>query len=612
MSTQNPPTATPGLRLLTPKEQALRAISTACEERKPACTQVIWVSMFFDGTNNNKKRDQEDVPDPAKRSHSNIAVLHDTFKSEASAGYFRFYIPGVGTKFPEIGEENETSDGKSLATGGEARIHHAMIQLYNAVHRAVNTDKPLISRNTAQADINDFSKLKNVWTLGSSKRKAYFDKLEIQLKSAIKNKKPEVKLINLSVFGFSRGAAEARAFTTWMLECCKSEGGGLTFCGIPIRFQFLGLFDTVASVGMADSAPGVGRGGVVEMADGLMDWADGTLDIPPEVERCVHYVAAHEIRKSFPLSSVRRGKGYPANTVEVIYPGAHSDVGGGYAPGDQGKSRGGRDKLLSQVPLVQMYLEARKSGVPLQDIETLRGESKTARTADDLQLSPDLAQHFQAYMQWAQVSPGPVEDMAFTHMRRYWQWRRQAAPHFDTLESVRSANAQDREDLKASEGDFQKDVSAIPLKAEWAAAGGREPRRTGQVMTPAEKAIHEDGRKRGEVPKAAFTFLDRYVHDSHASFYIIGPVTAQERQDTAAQVVKKQKAGKPLSPFEQRVADGQRKTPAEFPVMRDADRDDLLAMTDSAAARKISAAMAKDGRRESGGHVHQRKVFDAS
>nr|WP_232346490.1 DUF2235 domain-containing protein [Cupriavidus sp. USMAA2-4] len=33
----------------------------------------------------------------------------------------------------------------------------------------------------------------------------------------------------------------------------------------------------------------------------------------------------------------------------------HSDVGGGYAPGNQGRSRGGHASLLSQIPLVHIY-----------------------------------------------------------------------------------------------------------------------------------------------------------------------------------------------------------------------------------------------------------------
>jgi Uncharacterized alpha/beta hydrolase domain (DUF2235) len=59
-----------------------------------------------------------------------------------------------------------------------------------------------------------------------------------------------------------------------------------------------------------------------------MDWANG-LEIPPLIEQCVHMVAAHEIRNSFPLDSALQGLQYPFNVREMVYPGAHSDVGGG-------------------------------------------------------------------------------------------------------------------------------------------------------------------------------------------------------------------------------------------------------------------------------------------
>ncbi|WP_335582963.1 hypothetical protein [Cupriavidus malaysiensis] len=43
------------------------------------------------------------------------------------------------------------------------------------------------------------------------------------------------------------------------------------------------------------------------------------------------------------------------NVEEWLFPGVHSDVGGGYAPGNQGRSRGGHAALLSQIPLVRTY-----------------------------------------------------------------------------------------------------------------------------------------------------------------------------------------------------------------------------------------------------------------
>ena len=41
---------------------------------KPDCKRNISIGIFFDGTNNNKKRDQEDISDPLKRSHTNMGI----------------------------------------------------------------------------------------------------------------------------------------------------------------------------------------------------------------------------------------------------------------------------------------------------------------------------------------------------------------------------------------------------------------------------------------------------------------------------------------------------------------------------------------------------------
>ena len=69
---------------------------------------------------------------------------------------------------------------------------------------------------------------------------------------------------------------------------------------MPIKIVFMGLFDTVASVGIPYLAP---------FAAGHMGWADGTLrlsDSEAFLEHCVHMVAAHEQRSCFPVDSIRR------------------------------------------------------------------------------------------------------------------------------------------------------------------------------------------------------------------------------------------------------------------------------------------------------------------
>ncbi len=149
------------------------------------------------------------------------------------------------------------------------------------------------------------------------------------------------------------------------VQCLQHKGETDPDCNLPISVEFLGLFDTVASVGVSHMVP---------VVEGHMAWADGTQELPSEeiygglVKRCVHLVSTHEQRLSFPMDSIRRSDGtYPTSSTEVIYPGVHSDLGGGYPPGDQGKARGENDGLLlSQIALHEMYAAAFEIGAPLK------------------------------------------------------------------------------------------------------------------------------------------------------------------------------------------------------------------------------------------------------
>lgn len=580
-----PSSELPGLRKLTPKEQAQRALSFACLSRggKVSCEKVVWIGIFFDGTNNNKFRDSSD------KSYSNIAVLFNAFRSSTNDGYFRHYIPGLGTAFPEIGEMRESDDGKSMAVGGDARVHYAMIQVYNSIHRALFEDEPLVSAAEARSVVTSVDKgIKTVWLLGSTKRMTYFKNLARRLVSAVERKRPVVKLINLSIFGFSRGAAEARAFCNWLNECCESSDGNYTFCGIPIRFQFLGIFDTVASVGLADSSP---------VGSGFFDWADGTMGVPQCVERCVHFAAAHEIRKSFPLSTARDGSAYPNNCTEVVYPGAHCDVGGGYSPGDQGKGLSGRAQLASQVPLVKMYLEALSAGVPMLTMQELDriGDQETVR---DFEISVELAKRFQAYAEWSRLKPGTVEDVLFEHMRLYWRWRLQVGAGFTKLRSYMSAVEQDREDLLASEKDFLEDMRLI------------EHARKEGLRHDYNRAADEENQKRLTVPPDVNRFFDEHIHDSHASFRLLGPITADDRRVSIERIKKKVAEGKSLNKLELKALATDAASPGRFPVMHDSDIKDLQDMSGGATGLAVRAIT--DTRRESGGHVRKRRVFDQS
>ena len=51
----------------------------------------------------------------------------------------------------------------------------------------------------------------------------------------------------MTVIGFSRGAAQARAFVRDLAAQCEEKDGAYEYKGKPLRVAFAGLFDTVCS-----------------------------------------------------------------------------------------------------------------------------------------------------------------------------------------------------------------------------------------------------------------------------------------------------------------------------------------------------------------------------
>lgn len=136
----------------------------------------------------------------------------------------------------------------------------------------------------------------------------------------------KVTAIEFDVFGFSRGAAAARMFARCVAEGeVKALQEKLNELGIPlvndfdwqskeyVKNKFVGVFDTV------------------EAAPNMPDWKIGVHS--DMVERLVHLCAADEYRFFFPLTRVSDdsiGETIPGNFTELLLPGCHSDIGGGY------------------------------------------------------------------------------------------------------------------------------------------------------------------------------------------------------------------------------------------------------------------------------------------
>lgn len=381
---------------LTPVDNAIRnanreALDPMLIEACKECPKPVWFTAFFDGTGNNFNADGNGSKDIDRVKYSNIAKLSqfahvDDSNIQRIAGR---YIEGVGTPCAKVGDSGDGLDGAlgmAAARKGELRIRWML----NELNRHVHTHMPAVSQ------------------------------------------------INVAVFGFSRGATEARAFVRMLTEQLAENIGGRLWWRQPnikgsrpeVVIYFMGILDTVSSTGFGGSKAetavktvlGPILGGYLYYIDegGHASWAND-LRIPGYVRQCVHYVASHECREKFPGDSVREDQTVPSNCVEIYYPGMHSDVGGGY----QRNSQEGRTNELANVPLNNLFIEAWKAGVPFKSpAEVL------AKSGQLFDISPELEDAWNVYMAQgnAQASgPAPggnrLESNVIWHMNRYYQWR---------------------------------------------------------------------------------------------------------------------------------------------------------------------------------------------
>jgi hypothetical protein len=379
----------------------------------PTCEQKLWFTFFFDGTGNNMDADVGTL------KHSNVAKLYRVHRAEDKRkGIYRVYVPGVGTYFQPVGDPGGLDLGLGAGRFGEARI---------------------------------------AWALGKFTE---FMRPHLQRAANPSNKILEV---NLALFGFSRGAALARAFVNLFLEkmCTQAQGTSaprLIAGGCPLRVRFMGLFDTVASVGSPMSLNNTSVVGAAassisytinyrlnhfDLADvkpvrlafapearpgadpaggrfaGHDSWGK-RMHVPHFVEEVRHFVAAHEIRNSFPLDSVsvlESGKiNRPEHFYETVYPGAHSDVGGSYRPGEGGRS-GRASEKLGLIPLMHMFNYAISSGVPL-----LSSQGWDAAQKVDFAVEDDVHEYYNYYL--TKLGPGSSLGALITaNMKLYFAWR---------------------------------------------------------------------------------------------------------------------------------------------------------------------------------------------
>jgi len=406
-----------------------------------------------------------------------------------------------------------------LQMEGDGRIIFAILKVIDALHRTLfNTlmfgearIRALCNATPSRAEkkiAQQLGLLSNLVDDTDGNRRARFLGVCLQdMRERMKTARvPKICTCFLDVFGFSRGATEARVFCHWMNDLLSKSA----LAGIPVRFRYLGIMDTVASVGMLDAISNR------RVTSGHSEWATPeTMRILPGVENCVHFVAMHELRKSFPLDTVLIDHVLPSNCLEIAYPGSHSDVGGGYALGELGVS--GSDSLkLSQIPLNHMFDCAVKAGVPLSK-QLLRKDNKNLFAIDEA-----LQNAFDQFLNESKDTPRLLADWALS----YLAWRWQIRHTYQNTEQVRKANGEDRRLLLEANTYFclsDEHIKSSP-------AYGRISARTTFSFARAESqanllhleleapALRARIEAQPKISPALAAFFDKFVHDSVAGF----------------------------------------------------------------------------------------------
>lgn len=274
--------------------------------------QKLRVGVFFDGTGNHTENSD---------TWSNICKLCMAYKDhiyneriDAISEYepapcTKIYKRGVGTDKDNHGEVDDMS-GNGFGLGINIRLKGAL---------------------------NDLLDILNIFK---------------------KNYDTYPKYVYLDVFGFSRGAATARHFCNIMLQNHFKLSADKAINDINFSIKFLGIFDTVGSVGLAGNSIEPGY----------------SLHVDKKVEKTVHLIAEDEYRANFDLTSAcHQDTDYPFsitinNVEEILIPGAHSDVGGGYS---SKLEHDVSNNHLAKIALKIMYEKGLKEGVPFLDLKDI-------------------------------------------------------------------------------------------------------------------------------------------------------------------------------------------------------------------------------------------------
>jgi uncharacterized protein (DUF2235 family) len=412
------------------------------------CEVKLWLSFFFDGTGNHKS-----LHFPVK--HSNVAALMDAHESDRASGVESFYYEGIGMPF-------EFKDRYVVSTratrGGAVKVEQ---KGWKEDESGWNMAFGKEGDKRLERAMFDFEYFVEEW-----------------------RRKRRVDEINVSAFGFSRGAATARAFMHWLRAHSKvtASGAKLFYDGIPVNVKFLGAFDTVESIGTA------GDNDEPELIK---------TSVPTFVQKAFQVIAAHELRHAFPITVFGTNR-----YKQVVFPGAHADIGGGYAEGDQS-----RHNKLPRIGLLQMLDEARAAGLKMLSVGEMQADgvawNSTFKYSFNVEQSTRDA--FSGYMKYVTKQSGELRAVFQSHCDLYQKW-------IDAGLAIEDADQK----LKAARANPNLSSRADAIATERFLLSNLARSRKGRGATIDGPPDHR------AVPAEVELLFENYVHDSFQHFSLSG------------------------------------------------------------------------------------------
>jgi uncharacterized protein (DUF2235 family) len=294
----------------TPSQTSNRigTVAAGCSPQSPGAVQNcpnsvnLELGVFFDGTGNNMFADmgERTIESEPTGSETNVARLFKLYpKTGTNPVRRRNYQIGIGS-----GEETKGTENPQSLVGSNKLIGGATGQGAK--------EKCFLAYQWVKEQVTQ-----HVSVYGSRAR------------------------VFVDVYGFSRGAMQARTFVNMINQSMKvHETPSEHFVNLSVRF--LGIFDTVESLHAR-----------------LDSEEQNTWLTNEDYVQCYHATAKHEHRFLFPLTLTQPG----SRTTEREYVGVHADVGGGYGPGEQDKPN-----WLAFPPLIDVHRASRLAQVPFDPL----------------------------------------------------------------------------------------------------------------------------------------------------------------------------------------------------------------------------------------------------